>query len=211
MPSASGKSISLNLLRLDKLQIYPSFHLYKSWTSLWHHAYSRHVCACTCLINTFIDVILACVISLLRSAPSDVTILTLTPWLLPPLHGLSSTSCPKSYECFLLFLEGDPVSCGCPETPVEPEKKKKKRRKADEADQEQSEDHLLSLVVYSIFLRPPLAPLPLPSFPSASPSPRAVLFHASLVALVETADPSCISAAAQPHPVGTRYPYDTWP
>ncbi|XP_063590532.1 uncharacterized protein LOC134767464 [Penaeus indicus] len=34
----------------------------------------------------------------------------------------------------------DPVSCGCPETPVEPEKKKKKRRKADEADQEQNNE-----------------------------------------------------------------------
>lgn len=100
------------------------------------------------------DVILVCVISPWHSATSDVTILTLTPWPLLPLHGLSSTSCPKSYECFLLFLEGDPVSCGCPETPVEPEKKKKKRRK-DDADQEQSEDCLLSLIVYSIFPPPP--------------------------------------------------------
>ncbi|XP_042867144.1 uncharacterized protein LOC122249976 [Penaeus japonicus] len=34
----------------------------------------------------------------------------------------------------------DPVSCGCPETPVEPEKKKKKKRRADEAEQEQNNE-----------------------------------------------------------------------
>lgn len=63
---------------------------------------------------------------------------------------------------------------------------------------------LLLFTVYSL-------PLPFPSFTFASPSLRAVLFHASLVVLVEAADSPCNSAAAQPHPVGTRYPYDTSP
>lgn len=117
-----------------------------------------------------------------------------------------------SHECFLLFLEGDPVSCGCPETPVEPEKKKKKKRRADEAEQEQSEDHLFSLIVYSIFPRPPFVLLPISSFTSYLTLAQSRIISRLVGHPCRNKQfPLCNAATAQPHPVGTRYLYDTSP